>query len=237
MGVLRELLLSIGKLSESEVEAELDAMAGEVELFRELLRRRKVVRAALRVPETENEEGAALRVHETSNSERAALRVPETVGTTAILEPETEVSEGAALRVGKKPLKRPSRSWSETAAGKPAASKSEGTIPEADAAEPGSASVPANECRIVSPGKKWFERPDNPAGKTAEEPEKHTPKAGGVQQEYRERVREAIRANGPQTQAWLIRKLGIPNGSITAVLRHEWFEKCEFGIDLKAQYR
>ncbi|TXH55362.1 MAG: hypothetical protein E6Q97_08980 [Desulfurellales bacterium] len=182
-----------------------------------------------------------------NESERAALRVAET-STAVRITPS---------RTGARKL----RSWSDVA-GKGNAAKAQ---PEPErAALPVSQSTQEDTSqRTVSPvpvvtqatsvvfvpegapvKPKWFENLDGHSEPNAV-PEaavvqtvdmaKHTKRTR--QDAYREKIRDCIRANGPMSQEKLCKLCNIPGGSITAVLKHEWFEKCEHGINLKAKYR
>lgn len=166
-----------------------------------------------------------------TKAERAALRVAET-STAVRITPS---------RTGARKL----RSWSDVA-GKGNAAKAQ--------PEPERAALPVSESTqedapVFVPTTahrkpKWFENIDGPAEPTTVseatpvkivDPEKHTKRTR--QDEYREKIRDCIRANGPMPQAKLCKLCNVPGGSITAVLKHEWFEKCEHGINLKAKYR
>lgn len=49
---------------------------------------------------------------------------------------------------------------------------------------------------------------------------------------HRAAVREFLMANGPQSQAVVCKRTGVPIGSITNVLKHPWFTHTARGIEL-----
>lgn len=51
-------------------------------------------------------------------------------------------------------------------------------------------------------------------------------------EQHRLRAREFLMANGPTKQGALAHRCGIPAGSITAVLKHDWFTTTARGVEL-----
>lgn len=72
-------------------------------------------------------------------------------------------------------------------------------------------------------------RPETPADGSAEiSPASQYTTA----ERHRMRVREYIMANGPASQATICKQCDIPHGSITAVLKHDWFTFTARGVEL-----
>ena len=67
------------------------------------------------------------------------------------------------------------------------------------------------------------------AGKPADPAE---PVVYGATAQHRIKVKEFLMANGPTSQPDLVRRCGVPAGSITAVLKHEWFAMTAKGVQL-----
>lgn len=62
-----------------------------------------------------------------------------------------------------------------------------------------------------------------------------SPSGGGqytATERHRIEARKFLMANGPTKQAALAHRCGIPAGSITAVLKHEWFTHTSRGVEL-----
>lgn len=51
-------------------------------------------------------------------------------------------------------------------------------------------------------------------------------------EQYRLRIKEYLMANGPAPQTVICKKTGIPEGSISAAVNHEWFCKTGRGVEL-----
>lgn len=54
-------------------------------------------------------------------------------------------------------------------------------------------------------------------------------------EEYRQKVRLFLMANGPQKQVVLWKRCGIPEGSIDNVIKHRWFTVTSRGVELTAK--
>lgn len=65
------------------------------------------------------------------------------------------------------------------------------------------------------------------SGEQSAEPQQYT-----LTERHRLRAKEYLMANGPTHQAALAKRCDIPQGSITAVLKHSWFAHTSRGVEL-----
>jgi len=90
-------------------------------------------------------------------------------------------------------------------------------------------------------GRKPAGKPAEPTGhktETEDESDAPAPPAGTTRMEhYRKLVSEYIQANGPKPLADVCRHTKIPNGSITAVVKHPMFVKTAIGYGLSKNHR
>ena len=72
----------------------------------------------------------------------------------------------------------------------------------------------------------------------ASNPDEEQAPPGTTQTEFRrKRIKEYLMANGPMPQAKIVKGTGIPQGSITAVLKHPMFVQTALGYGLAENHR
>jgi hypothetical protein len=82
------------------------------------------------------------------------------------------------------------------------------------------------------------EKPEvSPDGKQPDAVEMEIPIGETKMEHYRKLVSEYLQANGPKPLAEICRRTGIPNGSITAVVKHSMFVKTALGYGLTKNHR